>query len=93
VSSSTCIGWCSTERAIADGNEIAAFAPTLDTLPDLREVLITADALHTQREHATYLHGRGAHYLFTVKRNQCATRRADTSPHEAGQTRREVCWV
>jgi predicted transposase YbfD/YdcC len=59
-----------TQRAIADGNEIAAFAPTLDTLPDLREVLITADALHTQREHATYLHGRGAHYLFTVKRNQ-----------------------
>jgi hypothetical protein len=31
--------------------------------------------------------------LFTVKSNQCATRRADTSPHEAGQTRREVCWV
>ena len=81
------------QRAIAEGNEIAAFAPTLDTLPDLREVLITADALHTQREHADYLHRRGGHYLFTVKRNQCATRRADTSPHEAGQTRREVCWV
>jgi predicted transposase YbfD/YdcC len=59
-----------TQRAIADGNEIAAFTATLNTLPDLRDVLITADALHTQREHATYLHGRGAHYLFTVKRNQ-----------------------
>jgi predicted transposase YbfD/YdcC len=59
-----------TQRAIDAGNEIAAFAATLDTLPDLREVLVTADALHTQREHATYLHGRGAHYLFTVKRNQ-----------------------
>jgi predicted transposase YbfD/YdcC len=59
-----------TQRAIDEGNEIAAFASTLDTLPDLRGVLITADALHTQREHAAYLHGRGAHYLFTVKRNQ-----------------------
>jgi predicted transposase YbfD/YdcC len=59
-----------TQRAIAEGNEIAAFAQTLDTLPDLRDVLISADALHTQREHAAYLHRRGAHYLFTVKRNQ-----------------------
>lgn len=65
-----------TQQAIADGNEIAAFAATLDTLPDLREVLITADALHTQREHATYLHRRGAHYLFTVKRNQPTLRAA-----------------
>lgn len=59
-----------TQRAIVAGNEIAAFAATLDTLPDLRGVLVTADALHTQREHATYLHRRGAHYLFTVKGNQ-----------------------
>ena len=59
-----------TQRAIEAGNEIAAFASTLDTLPDLRDVLITADALHTQREHADYLHARGGHYLFTVKRNQ-----------------------
>jgi predicted transposase YbfD/YdcC len=58
------------QRAIADGNEIAAFAATLNTLGDLRGVLVTADALHTQREHAAYLHGRGAHYLFTVKGNQ-----------------------
>lgn len=59
-----------TQRAIEHGNEIAAFAATLDTLPDLRGVLVTADALHTQREHADYLHRRGGHYLFTVKRNQ-----------------------
>jgi predicted transposase YbfD/YdcC len=32
--------------------------------------VITADALHTQREHAEYLARAGAHYLFTVKRNQ-----------------------
>jgi len=65
-----------TQKAITDGNEIAAFAATLDTLPDLRDVLITADALHTQREHATYLHGRDAYYLFTVKGNQPTLRRA-----------------
>jgi predicted transposase YbfD/YdcC len=58
------------QRAIPEGSEIAAFAATLDALPDLREVLITADALHTQRAHAAYLHGRGAHYLFVVKANQ-----------------------
>ena len=31
---------------------------------------MTADALHTQRDHAHYLHGRGAHYALTVKGNQ-----------------------
>ncbi len=59
-----------TQRAVEHGNEIAAFAATLDTVGDLRGVLVTADALHTQREHADYLHGRGGHYLFTVKGNQ-----------------------
>jgi hypothetical protein len=32
--------------------------------------VITAGALHAQREHATYLAGRGARYLLIVKRNQ-----------------------
>jgi DDE_Tnp_1-associated/Transposase DDE domain len=82
-----------TQTEVIGGDELAAFVPALDTLPELHGVLVTADALHCQRAHADYLHGRGAHYLFTVKGNQCATRRADTSPHEAGQTRREVCWV
>jgi predicted transposase YbfD/YdcC len=50
-------------------NEITAFAPLLDNI-DIAGVIITADALHTQREHAEYLTGRGAHYLFTVKANQ-----------------------
>src|SRR3954470_7534503 len=44
------------------GNEIAAFTTLLHTL-DLTEVLITADAAHTNRNHANYLHKRGAHYL------------------------------
>jgi predicted transposase YbfD/YdcC len=56
---------------VVDGktNEITAFAPLLDRI-DLTDVIITADALHTQNRHADYLHRRGAHYLFTVKRNQ-----------------------
>ncbi len=32
--------------------------------------MITADALHTQRAHAEYLHERGAGFVFTVKHNQ-----------------------
>lgn len=49
-------------------NEIPAFAPLLDDI-DLTGAVITADALHTQHDHATYLHERGAHYLAVVKRN------------------------
>ncbi len=51
------------------GSELGAFTTVLDPL-DLREVLITADALHTHRGHAHYLHSRGGHYLMTVKANQ-----------------------
>ena len=65
-----------TQAGVADTNEIAAFTTALDTLADLRGVLITADALHCQRQHASYLHARGGHYLFTVKGNQPALRRA-----------------
>jgi predicted transposase YbfD/YdcC len=50
-------------------NEITAFAPLLDRL-DLTDVLLTADALHTQRAHAEYLHDRGGHYLLIAKPNQ-----------------------
>jgi predicted transposase YbfD/YdcC len=53
----------------AKGSEIAAFTTLLDEL-DLRDVLITADALHTHRGHARYLRERGGHYLMTVKANQ-----------------------
>jgi predicted transposase YbfD/YdcC len=46
------------------------FTALLDQAGDLSGVLVTADALHAQREHATWLHGHGAHYLVTVKGNQ-----------------------
>jgi hypothetical protein len=57
-----------TQTPVIGGDEIAAFTAALAALPDLHDVLITADALHCQREHATWLHDRDAHYLFTVKR-------------------------
>jgi predicted transposase YbfD/YdcC len=58
------------QQEIAEkGGEVAVFPRLLDTL-DLTDVLVTADALHTQRGHATYLHARGGHYLMTVKANQ-----------------------
>src|SRR5215472_4830105 len=51
-------------------NEIPMFTTLLGQAGDLRGVLITADALHAQREHAIWLRERGAHYLVTVKANQ-----------------------
>lgn len=58
----------------AKSNEIPMFAPLLGALAaagvDLQEVVITADALHTQRAHAEYLHSVGAEFVFTVKQNQ-----------------------
>jgi predicted transposase YbfD/YdcC len=53
-------------------NEIARFRPLLDHL-DLAATVITADALHTQREHADWLVAhKHAAYLLIVKRNQPA---------------------
>ena len=52
-------------------NEIAVFAPLLAGL-DLAGVVVTADALHTQRDHAGFLIDRGADYLLVVKANQPA---------------------
>ena len=51
-------------------NELTRFRPLLDPL-DLAGVLVTADALHTQREHARWLaEDKRAGYVFTVKKNQ-----------------------
>ena len=51
-------------------NEIGTILPLLETVPDIARCTVTTDALLTQRALATYLLGRGAHYLFTVKGNQ-----------------------
>lgn len=58
-------------QSVVDGksNEITAFTPLLDRV-DITDAVITADALHTQDEHARYLHRRCAHYVFIVKGNR-----------------------
>jgi predicted transposase YbfD/YdcC len=53
----------------AKTNEIPKFSELLDEL-DIAGWTITADALHTQRAHATYLHGRDAYFVLMVKDNQ-----------------------
>ena len=54
----------------ATTNEIARFRPLLDGL-DLTDTVVTADALHTQREHADWLVTvKHAAYLLIVKGNQ-----------------------
>lgn len=51
-------------------NEITAFRPLLAAL-DLTRTVVTADALHSQREHAQFLvTAKHAAYLLIVKRNQ-----------------------
>jgi hypothetical protein len=51
-------------------NEITRFVPLLAGL-DLDGAVVTADALHTQREHARWLiEQRNAGYVFVVKKNQ-----------------------
>lgn len=51
-------------------NEITRFAPLLEQVDDLAGVVVTADAMHCQREHAAYLGRRRAHWVLTVKGNQ-----------------------
>jgi predicted transposase YbfD/YdcC len=51
-------------------NEITRFQPLLDQIGDLRDTVITVDALHCQRDHVTYLAERGADWILTVKANQ-----------------------
>jgi predicted transposase YbfD/YdcC len=51
------------------GSEVREFTTLLDRI-DITGVIVTADALHTQRAHVDYLHRRHAHWVFTVKGNQ-----------------------
>ncbi len=59
------------QKQIAEkSNEIPAFKPTLQPL-DLKDFVVTADALHLQKKHAHFLkEEKEADYLFTVKANQ-----------------------
>lgn len=54
---------------IVKGDEIGCFATVLDRI-DLHGVVVTGDALHTQKAHVNYLHRHGGHYFFLAKGNQ-----------------------
>lgn len=53
-------------------NEIKAFQPLVDQLDDatVAGAVFTADQLHTQRDHAEYLHRRDGFFVFTAGGNQ-----------------------
>jgi predicted transposase YbfD/YdcC len=54
----------------AKTNEIPMLPVLLDRI-ELSGAIVTADAMHAQREHARYLVAqRGAHYILTIKGNQ-----------------------
>lgn len=58
------------EEVDQKSNEITAFRPLLERL-ELTGALVTADAMHTQRDHARFLvEDKGADYLLQVKDNQ-----------------------
>ena len=61
-------------------NEIPMFSPLCDQIADLDSVVVTADAMHCQKDHADYLVlARGAHYVLTVKGNQPGLRKQLTA--------------
>ncbi|MGL4743195.1 MAG: ISAs1 family transposase [Dermatophilaceae bacterium] len=58
------------QQAVPDkGSEIPALRELLAAI-DLTDVVVTADALHCQRETAQWITGQGGHYVLTVKGNQ-----------------------
>ena len=61
------------QKAVPEGgNEITAARALLE-LFDLKGVLVTADAIHCQRETARIVLERGGDYLFALKKNRPAT--------------------
>jgi len=53
-------------------NEIPVFRDLLKKIPagDLKDAVISADQMHTQRKHARQIRAAGAHFVFTIGENQ-----------------------
>ncbi len=51
-------------------NEIPVFRDLLKKIPDLKDAVISADQMHTQRKHAKAIGAAGAFFLFTIGGNQ-----------------------
>lgn len=58
----------------AKTNEIPMLTKLLDTI-DVTDAVITADAMHCQRDTAAHIVDAGGHYILTVKDNQPTLRR------------------
>ncbi|MFD4945289.1 ISAs1 family transposase [Streptomyces sp. NPDC058409] len=72
-------------------NEITCFQPLPETIADLAGVVVTSDAMHTQREHAACLLSRNAHYIVIVKReSEEAPQAAQVSSVEADSACRDT---
>jgi predicted transposase YbfD/YdcC len=95
-------------QVAAKSNEIPAFAPLLDRvvaqLGSLDGVLVVADALHAQTDHAKQVAARGGHLMVPVKGNQptlfaqlkalpWAQVPAGERSHETGHGRKETRTV
>src|SRR5260370_11359863 len=50
-------------------NEIPVFRDLLKKIPDLKDAVISADQMHTQRKHAKAIGAAGAFFLFTIGGN------------------------
>ena len=66
---STPAGWCSVSASSRESPTRSTLSSRCSTGSTSPKCSSPVDALHTQRRHATYLVGRGAHYLLTVKGN------------------------
>jgi hypothetical protein len=55
-------------------NEVPKATQVLDQV-DLADTVVTADALHTVKATAAYIHRRGGHFMLPVKQNRCALSR------------------
>jgi hypothetical protein len=51
-------------------NEIPVFRDLLKKIPDLKDAVISAGQMHTQRKHAKAIGAAGAFFLFTIGGNQ-----------------------
>ena len=67
-------------------NEIPALRDLLDSM-DITDAVVSADAMHCQRETAKHITGRGAHYVLTVKANQPEPARRVQGPALARRAR------
>jgi predicted transposase YbfD/YdcC len=56
-------------------NEIPALRDLLTSM-NITDAVISADAMHCQRDTANHITGRGGHYILTIKANQPTLRAA-----------------